>query len=120
MQVKQIVSSKIAVFALVALLALLANLRYRQYKSEQAVIKLKQDLQSQVATQQKRSQDLQDSIEYLKSEDFKDKVAREQLNLKKDGELVYNFSQNNDMASEQKPVDSRTNAQKWWQYFFSK
>jgi cell division protein FtsB len=120
MHPKQIASSKIVVALLVVLLAFLTNIKYRQWREEQSVNKLRDDLLQQAATQQKKSQDLNNSLSYLNSNDFKEQVARQQLDLKKNGELVYNFTQNDATVNTSKPTQStsKTNQEKWWQYFF--
>lgn len=87
-------------------------------------------LQKQASDLQKKSNDLQNFISYLNTDDYKEKTARNQLNLQKNGEFVYSFAdqgnsnaspdisqaQPNNLISEQSNVsDSR----KWWNYFFN-
>ena len=119
MQPKQILSSKLAAALLIILLAFLVNIKYRQWKEERSVNKLKNDLQQQAAAQQKKNQDLSDSLSYLNSNDFKEQVARQQLDLKKNGEVVYNFTEDGaaTVPSAVQPP-ALANPQKWWRYFF--
>ncbi len=123
MQIKRVLSSKITIGALLVLLAIFTNLKFRQWQQQQEVEKLKASLMQQEDSIQKKNQDLSTSINYLNSEDFKEQVARQQLNLKKEGEIVYTFTQNNvaatttNFAAATKPIP---NQGKWWNYFFGK
>jgi cell division protein FtsB len=122
MKLKKILSSKIAVGLLVIVLAFLTNLKYHQFREKKSLEKLKTDLELQAAQQQKKNQELSNSISYLGSNDFKDQVARQQLDLKKNGEIVYNFTQNN-ISTTSLPTTSQmqlSNPKKWWNYFFKK
>ena len=121
MKPKQLLSSKISIVGLVVLLALLTNLKYQQWKSDSGVQKLKQDLEQQLSAQQKKNQELSDSLSYLNSDDFKEQAARQQLNLKRDGEVVYDFTQADQGPAPGQAQQVQTgNPQKWWKYFFGK
>jgi cell division protein FtsB len=117
---KQALSSKITVAALFILLVFFAQLKYRQYLSQRQIETQKQTLLAQADSQQKKNNDLNQSLQYLNSSSFKEQVARQQLNLKKDGETVYTFGspvgQSLPSASSEGPA---SNAKKWWDYFFS-
>ncbi len=86
------------------------------HKRTQIQHEIDQIVQQQQDLEQK-NQDLATSLDLLNTKDYKEKIAREQLNLKKEGEIVVNFSQaqNQEGTTNQKIV---SNAQKWWQYFF--
>lgn len=120
MEYKHIFSSKIFITVLVILLALLVNVKYKQYRGQRDVEKLKSDLRAQAAAHEQKNQELTESLAYLNSESFKEQAARQQLNLKKEGEVVYSFS---DPALEtveaKKPETKTSNSQKWWDYFFN-
>lgn len=105
---------------LVVLLAFLANLKFRQYREQRAIEKLKNDLLEQQAALMQKNQELSNSITYLNSDEFKQQVARQQLNLQKNGELVYNFTKKNVQltATPTEQQTQQSNAQKWWNYFF--
>jgi cell division protein FtsB len=99
----------------------LANLRYQQWKNQVAIDKEKKSLESQISALNKKNQDLSDSLSYLGSSDFKERTARQQLNLKRDGEVVFGFTdaptstppQNRALATANMP-----NYEKWIEYFF--
>lgn len=114
---KKNLSSKFAVFCLFLLLIFLGDLKFRQWQSQRQIDLQKQSLETQASALQKKNDDLAQSLEYLSSPSFKERVAREQLNLKKDGEQVYSFS-DGPAASPGSGQDKVSNAQKWWDYFF--
>jgi cell division protein FtsB len=67
-----------------------------------------------------KNRDLENSLNFLTSDEYREKIARQQLNLKKDGEIVVNFP--NDTATTESTVASgpqKSNPQKWWDYFFA-
>jgi cell division protein FtsB len=120
MNTKDFLSSKIAVLLLLAFLAFFGNLRYKQWEGHKAIEREKAILYQQEQAQLQKNRDLQESLSYLSSPDFKEKVARQQLNLKKEGELVFTFSEPETESQEPAQDGSRgaTNPQKWWNYFF--
>jgi cell division protein FtsB len=82
--------------------------------------KIQKEIDALIAQQQEleqKNKDLATSLDLLNTKDYKEKIAREQLNLKKDGEIVVNFSQATQPEQSQSQA-SESNPQKWWQYFF--
>ena len=78
------------------------------------------NLQSQADALQKQNNDLNQSLQYLSSASFKERVARQQLNYKKQGEVVYGFADEQDQAGIKSDKRTKTpNALKWWNYFFT-
>lgn len=117
---KKLLSSKFFFAGMLIFLAILANVKFQQLKNESAIEKEKNTLAAQADSLQKKNQELSDSLSYLNSQDYKERIARQQLNLKKEGEAVYNFSVLNNQNSSDRPEDSEdSNAKKWWDYFFN-
>jgi cell division protein FtsB len=117
---KQSLSSKIALCGLLALLVFLADLKYRQFKAQNEIASQEQSLQAQADVLQKKNDELNQSLQYLNSPDFKERVARQDLGLKKQGETVYNFGDpppaSNALANGEPKL---SNLQKWRDYFFA-
>ncbi len=122
MKIAGFASSKIAVILMVGLLVFFGNLKFRQYRQQKAIEAEKNTLAQQAAALEQKNRELSESISYFNSDSFRERVARQQLNLKKDGELVYSFS---DSGVSQPAVQAQTtsgkpnNARKWWDYFLN-
>lgn len=120
MSAKALLSSKIIFLCLLILLGLLANAKYKQWKNQKAIDTEKANLLKQTQDLEKKNAELQQSLSYLSSESYQERAAKEQLNLKKSGEIVFGFS---DAAGTPQNVaaggvaDNRPNAQKWLEYF---
>lgn len=118
---KQLISSKLAIVALCALLFFLSVIKFKQFQAQAGINKLKNNLLQQQSLGQKKNHDLQDTLNYLNSDNFKDQVARQQLNLQKQGELVYNFTESSATATAQAVgFGEQSDPKLWWQFFFGK
>lgn len=112
-------SSKITIIGLCLLLIFFGDLKFKQYQNQRQIEQQRQSLQKQADDLQKKNNDLTQSLQYLNSDSFKERVARQQLGLKRTGEQVYAFTN----APAPAPADSNTqssggNLKKWWDYFF--
>lgn len=122
MSLKTLLSSKIVFFILLAFLAFLTNLKYKQWQHQKAIDREKANLISQVESLNKKNQELKDSLTYLTSPNFKERVARQQLNLKKEGEIAYGFPEDlggGTTTLVQAATLKKSNFQKWIEYFTS-
>ncbi len=78
-------------------------------------------LKQEQAELESRNNALQQSLQYFSSDSYKEKLAREQLGLKKEGELVINFPTFGIPTSKpEENIEPKTNPQKWWEYIFKK
>ncbi len=130
---KKILSSKITLFLLLLgfiwLVVNLTNVYYKKYKINKEV----QDLKQQIAQTEKSNQQISAMIDYLSSQGFLEKEAREKLNMKKPGEEVVIIEPSKDTATGSESALSQTavpneqtaaivepesNLVKWWKYFF--
>lgn len=106
------------IISLIFLILLLGS--FFQKNSQQAKIDLeKADLEKQAYSIEQRNEELLKSLEYLTSESSKEKIARSQLNLKKQGETVYSFAEakNNTTDAAVNPFEESSNFKKWLYYF---
>ena len=79
------------------------------------------EVQREIASFEKNNQELREMIDYLQSEQSLEEQARLNLNLKKPGEQVIVIDNSQKLASlavEATPLDSSSNFNKWWRYFF--
>ena len=117
---KEYFSRKSVIFLLVCLTAFLGYIRFQQYRQKASIDSERTNLENQISGIEKKNQEMEASIKYLSSMSSKEKVAREQLNLKKQGEKVYSFTQiDGRSASSAKFAanDNASNPVKWWKYF---
>ena len=68
---------------------------------------------------EQRNKALQESLDYFASDSYQEKLAREQLGLKKEGEIVINFPAGGVIPQDEPEPQPLTNPQKWWQYLFN-
>jgi cell division protein FtsB len=103
--------------ALLFVMVLAAKILIQKYKIDQEVAKM----QNQVQTIKKDNLQLGDLIKYFNTADYQEKAAREQLNLKKDGEFVVGLPQSDGAVSGvQTQAANSSNFKNWFNYFFSK
>lgn len=84
-------------------------------------------LQEQIGQLEGENQDLNDLINYLKTDDFKEKEAKDKLNLIKEGEQMVlvkeeGLEEKTDLVNNGKETElivRRENYYWWWHYFFS-
>ena len=141
---KKFISGKPFLFLGSALLVFILAMVFRQWRQKYVVQKEINDLSVQASSLQQKNQDLQNLLQYLQTTDYKQEAAREQLNLQRSGEVVYNFSAQgqsgqagqsgqggqfgqdgvsaagagNAGAAADAAGQNVSDAQKWWNYFF--
>ncbi len=124
MEFKKILSTKTAFFLILILVAFLGQLKYKQWKQQRQIDIEKDSLIAQTEALEAKNKQLEESLSYLNSEEFKERVARQQLNLKKEGEIVFNFTQSPGVQGismqKQDAAVSGSNFEKWIKYFSKK
>ncbi len=134
------------VLLLSVVLVVVIFLLARQFKTKHTIDKEVAELKKQADSLQKNNNELQGFISYFQTDSYKEKVAREQLSVKKPGEVVYSFSGESgtstgsgtsgqvlgstDSANDPASIDQilaasagvaakpQSNPVKWWNYFF--
>ncbi len=123
----KLLRNKTFVYAGIVFLLLMSVLEFRQWRLRANVQKEISDLNNQAEQIQKSNAELESFVSYLKTDSYKEKAAREQLSMKKDGEVVYSFTNQAPAAAESasaqagdaaNPKPPQNNIGKWWQYFF--
>lgn len=117
----KIISNKFVLILLVLLIIFLGKIKYKQYSEISKIEKEKKVLLEQAKILENKNQELSDSLKYLSSLNSKEKIARDQLNLKKPGETVYGFTENSNLNQKTTSNIENTknsNIKKWQQYFF--
>lgn len=118
---KKSLTSSAALIILLVAAGFLAQTEYRQWQKEQKIDKQKHSLQQEADELQQKNNQLAKSLDLINSPDFKESIARQQLNLKMQGETVYGF---NDQApspaslQEDSKQSPGSNFENWLNYFF--
>ncbi len=119
MRLPKIFYSKLFLTAVIILLLGVFALELQQWQQRRKINTEIKHLQEEQASLEERNTALQQSLQYFGSNNYQEKLAREQLGLKKEGELVINFPPGG-IPSEVKTEtpNPQNNLHKWWQYLF--
>lgn len=108
------------------LLIFMLSVVFRQIKDKRSVQKEISDLSGQAQSLQQKNADLKNLLNYLQTDAYKQKAAREQLALKRPGEVVYTFApqdQANGAGAAAAAASGngavQNNPKNWWNYFFN-
>ncbi|HEX3095749.1 MAG TPA: septum formation initiator family protein [Patescibacteria group bacterium] len=120
MKLPKIFESKLFLSAALIVLLGVFALELQQWQQRRKIDLEISHLKQEQADLQARNNALQQSLQYFSSDNYKEKLAREQLGLKKEGEIVVNFPANGVQGKDQQAQNQPTNNfQKWWQYIFN-
>jgi len=111
-------SSTLVLVLLAVILVSLAALEFGQWRKRRQIQREINEITQQQQAYEQKNKDLENSLSLLNTANYKDKVEREQLNLKKDGEIVVNFPPPLPPTVSADQGAGQTNPQKWWHYFF--
>jgi len=119
---KRIVNSKVLLLGLLIILVLVGLATYKENKRQQKTVNTLSALEQEVAKLENKNMELSELIQYLKSDDFVDREAREKLNMQQPGEQVVLISREvvkeMGQASSANGTGIRSNWQLWQEYFF--
>ncbi len=119
MKIPKIFHSKLFLGLVVIALSGALGLEYKQYADRKAIDKEIAELRAEEQKLLENNQRLQQSISFLSSPEYQEKLARMQLNLKKEGEIVVNFPAENQVIGQVQPqTQEQSNLLKWWEYIF--
>lgn len=85
---RKIIGSKIFILALLVLFVLIGYAVYREKNKQVRIVQNISALEEEIGKLEKKNTELVQLIEYLKSDDFIDREAREKLNMQQPGERV--------------------------------
>lgn len=112
------ISNRFVVVLLVGSLVLLSVSQYHQWKSRQKVQRQIDSLKSEAKLVEEKNGQLEDSLKYLSSTSATERLARQQMNLKKPGEIAVVFMPSKDAAVTTTETKKQSNVRAWWDYFF--
>ncbi|MCC7356478.1 MAG: septum formation initiator family protein [Candidatus Doudnabacteria bacterium] len=106
---------------LIAVASIFGKMHYSQWQKKRQIAAEIRALTAQQESLQQKNQELAESLAYLTSGNYKERIARQQLNLKKEGEVVYNFNEPQVAgATTEAPPEPKVGerVKEWWLYFF--
>lgn len=119
MKLPRVFYSKWFLGVMLAVFLFSVALEYNQYRQRHTIDAEIEALKRQEQELQASNQQLEQSIDFLSSPEYQDKLARLQLNLKKEGEIVVNIPRQPAGQTEQSDNHSpKSNLIKWWEYIF--
>ncbi len=120
MKIPSIFQSKITLALILIVLLGVFGLELQQWKQRRDIDSEINHLIQQQAELQEHNQALEQSLHYFSTDNYKEKLAREQLGLKKDGEIVVTYPTNGIVEEKPKDIQQKNNPQKWWEFIFKK
>ncbi len=114
-------ASKTSILLLLGLAGFLSYQKFNQFRLQKSSEKDKQGLINQLNELNAQNTEFKNTLSYLDSNKYKEITARQQLNMQKSGEQVYNFTQTKNLNSLNQNDDNRgqSNFQKWLTYFLN-
>ncbi len=95
LKLPKIFHSKLFLSAALILLAVVFAFESQQWKQRQVINTEINHLISEQQSLEQKNLDLEQSLQYFSSDSYKEKLAREQLGMQKEGEIVVKFSKAN-------------------------
>lgn len=120
-KLSQFILSKGLFFFLVALLLFFSFSLLREIKNKKSIQDEIKSLQQELVNIDQQNSELQNLIDYLKTDEYAELEAKKKLGMKKTGEKVILVTEAD--LLEAKPVDDSadhiSNGKIWWNYFFN-
>lgn len=119
MKFPKIFYSKLFLAVLIVAVLVGGALEYKQYSDRRQIDREIASLEAEERRLTEANQQLEQSIGFLSSPEYQEKLARLQLNLQKPGEIVVNFpGEQHTEAAATTPAEQPSNLYKWWEYIF--
>ncbi len=112
-------SSRFVVVLLLGSLAILSLSQYQKWEAQKKIQKQIDALKAESQEIGEKNAQLESSLQYLASAAATERLARQQLNMKKDGEVAVVFLAGTKETAEQVAESKQIPVWKqWWEYFF--
>lgn len=113
--------SKKIFIVLILLFVFLGYQKFKQFRLQKQIQIEKNKLLSELSVLENKNKDFKEAIKFLDSENFKEISAKQQLNMQKDGEFAYSFTEIKNQVLENPTTQAQTsNFTKWINYFLNK
>ena len=124
-RLRAFVSSKGSVLLLTALVLALAVAVGQEVARRVDINQRDESLQEQIASLERRNEDLQTLVDLLQTSSFQEREARQRLNLQRPGETAVIVPEQSSgrvgvpAIRTEEQAAPQPNPVKWWRYFFS-
>lgn len=113
-------SNRFVVVLLVASLGFLSFVKFNQIREQRKLDREIQSLKSESKDVEEKNKQIEDSLKYLSSQSAADRIAHQQLNKKRDGEIAVVFMPTASATTTASGGLAESNPKTWWNYFFSR
>ena len=104
----------LGIFVLLYMFFVVGKVSYQNYKIDQKI----KGLKNEVEALEEENKKLLQNIEYYKTDEYKEKVARQRFGLKKPDEKVMVIVPAKEPEKEAEKKPEPKNPEKWWRFFF--
>ena len=117
---RTVVSSKVLLVCIAFLFIIFFTASAKKVMKKEYVDSEIDRLKAEITQLQDKKTQFNEVLQYLESEEYVEDEARLKLGLQKPGERVMVITENTETTEipAQIAYDTRTNIQKWWEYFF--
>lgn len=113
-------SNRFFIVLLVASLGFLTFVKINQIREQRKLDREIQSLKSESKDVEEKNKQIEDSLQYLSSQSAADRIAHQQLNKKRDGEIAVVFMPTAGVATAASVGHTDSNPKAWWNYFFGR
>lgn len=118
MKLPVILQSKLFLILMIIILSGGIYLQYQKFEKQKALDEEIQSLENEREALTKKNEELEQSLKFFASNEYQEMLAKEQLGLQREGEIVVNFPQDSDNSNQTEITQSESNPAKWWRYIF--
>lgn len=113
-------SNRFVIILLVLSLGFLSFVKISQLREQRRLNREIQSLRSESKDVEEKNKQIEDSLKYLSSQSAADRIAHQQLNKKRDGEIAVVFMPTASAAVSVAAGQTQSNPKAWWDYFFGR
>lgn len=113
-------SNRFVIVLLVVSLGFLSFVKINQIRAQRKLDREIQSLKSESKDVEEKNKQIEDSLKYLSSQSAADRIAHQQLNKKKDGEIAVVFMPTVAQVTNASARQADANPKAWWNYFFGR
>ncbi len=110
-------STKFVILLLLGSLILFGVQQYKRYQENATINDQIQALKAEASNIETKNKELEESLQYLTSTGATERLAKQQMNLEREGEISVVFLPTETKTSEQQEL-SIPHWKEWWNYFF--